>query len=609
MKVIKHGNKPGTTLPGLRDFEIPSKVKYNRFGDPDRVETKDEEIDRLSKSMHPENILKGMTQAGAMHKDPEHAQEVRTQIQKKLISMGTRLNELTPNSDRVRTNTTEGIKYLNDPKNSKGMDEKTFKVLTNLHLSSSLATEGSSSIDKENYRETTQGSRDLGFAVGAPAALAAGFFGVPAMLPSFLARGAQGWAATTAMFGAGNQALKYGGDALGLKDQDLARAPEGFAEGLFMGNLIAPLTNPIMGGTPLRYLQKPIQAAFGIGSAWAASEGNYKQAGFLASGMGIGLNPRVPTRQMNKADLRGTKLDWPARKPAPKKLPFDGLVKKIEAGLSYFLGKPGKDAPPPPPPTPSPSPSPSPSPTPTPESAENSQNSPMIAGFGATGTKPTPTKTNTGFGRAIQGGARTVGSMLRIPANFMDAVGLTDPNEDDAKRAQALADIEKERQKALEEKNRIAKEKEEAEKKAKEEAARIAAEEAAKVEATKAAEKAAEKAKREEEERVRLAAVATENARKIQEEKDIAEAVKAKEKLGKKDPPAPVAEPPTKVENPNPQPPKESILRDIIPWLGLAAIQKESMAFPTMVSGIPTASAPSFEKTQLDILYYTEAGL
>jgi len=43
--------------------------------------------------------------------------------------------------------------------------------------------------------------------------------------------------------------------------------------------------------------------------------------------------------------------------------------------------------------------------------------------------------------------------------------------------------------------------------------------------------------------------------------------------------------------------------------LGLAAIPKESMAFPTMVSGIPSASAPSFEKTQLDILYYTEAGL
>ena len=240
----------------------------------------------------------------------------------------------------------------------------------------------------------------------------------------------------------------------------------------------------------------------------------------------------------------------------------------------------------------------------------------MIAGFGATGTKPPPTKTNTGFGRAIQSGARTVGSMLRIPANFMDAVGLTDPKEDDAKRTQALADIENERQKALKEKERIAnekaekekallKEKEEAEKKAKEEAARIAAEEAAKVEAKKAA----EKAQREEEERVRLAAVATENARKIQEEKDIAEAVKAKEKLGKKDPPAPVAEPPTKVENPNPQPPKESILKDIIPWLGLAAIQKEPMAFPTMVSGIPTASAPSFEKTHLEILYYTEAGL
>jgi len=608
-------NKPRRTLPGLRDFEIPSKVKYNRFGEPDRVETNNEEIERLSKSMHPENILKGMTQAGAMHKDPEHAQEVRTQIQKKLISMGTRLNELTPNSDRVRTNTTEGIKYLNDPKNSKGMDEKTFKVLTNLHLRSSLATEGSSSIDKENYRETTQGSRDLLFAVGAPAALAAGFFGVPAMLPSFLARGAQGWAATTAMFGAGSQALKTGGDALGLKDQDLARAPEGFAEGMFMGNLISPLTNPIMGLSPLRYLQKPIQAGFGIGSAWAASEGNYKTAGFLASGMGIGLNSKTPYREINPGfDLRGTNINWPSRKPAPKKLPFDGLIKKIEAGLSYFLGKPGKDAPPTPPPTPSPSPSPSPSPTP--ESAENPQNSPMIAGFGATGTKPPPTKTNTGFGRVIQGGARSVGSMLRIPANFMDAVGLTDPKEDDAKRAKILADIENERQEALKEKTRIEnekaaekekallKEKEEAEKKAKEEA-RIAAEEAAKVEA----QKAAEKAKREEEERVRLAAVAKENARKIQEEKDIAEAVKAKEKLGKKDPPAPVVEPPTKVENPNPQPPKESILKDIIPWLGLAAIQKESMAFPTMVSGIPTASAPSFEKTQLDILYYTEAGL
>ena len=238
--------------------------------------------------------------------------------------------------------------------------------------------------------------------------------------------------------------------------------------------------------------------------------------------------------------------------------------------------------------------------------------------------RPLPPPVGTPVGTAIGGFFRGVGSALRIPSTVFDFMGLADPKKDAAnaelekEAAERIAAKERQEKAAQDEAARVeaeiikheaqtikeAKEKEEKAKALKktqdDEAAAVAAEKA-----KEEAAKAAEKKKREEEEEVRLAAVKAENARKKKEQEDTAAAVKAKEDAAKKDPPAPVAEPPVKVQNP----PKENILKDIIPWLGLAAIQKESMAFPTMVSGIPTASAPSFEKTHLEILYYTEAGL
>lgn len=238
--------------------------------------------------------------------------------------------------------------------------------------------------------------------------------------------------------------------------------------------------------------------------------------------------------------------------------------------------------------------------------------------------KPLPPPSGTGVGSSVGGFFRGVGSALRIPSTVLDFMGLPDPEKDkendrlEKEAAERLAEKERQEKEAKAEADRVeaeirkheaqtikeAKEKEEKAKALKKKQDEEAAAAAKKAE-EEAAAKAAEKKKREEEGQARIAAVEAENARKKKEQEDTAAAVVAKPDPGKKDPPAPVAEPPVKVQNP----PKENIIKDIIPWLGLAAIQKEAMAFPTMVSGIPSASAPSFEKTHLEILYYTEAGL